>query len=211
MSSMMYLANSDSKQNAQSNYPIYTTPTNFLDYIKNFQNLYQKHFNDTQNLISHLESGLQVLADSSKNIEQLKITVGEEEAKASELLVTLNEVLKNLTEATEKTEKKKAIAEQNEKELTEQQKIITRDQKEIEENVASIKILIEKIRADVDNIEQGQVDTVSKSQRFEGDSGTILKALVFAVKDTNIKWDALPDINSFISYENTFQRLERIR
>ena len=172
---------------------IYTTPKNFLDYIKNFQNLYQKHFNDTQNLISHLESGLQVLADSSKNIEQLKITVGEEEAKASELLVTLNEVLKNLTEATEKTEKKKAIAEKNEKELTEQGKIISRDQKEIEENVASIKILIEKIKKDVDNIEQGQVDTVSKSQRFEGDSGTILKALVFAVKDTNIKWDALPD------------------
>ena len=34
---------------------IYSTPKNFLDYIKNFQNLYAKHYEDTMNLISHLE------------------------------------------------------------------------------------------------------------------------------------------------------------
>ena len=172
---------------------IYTTPKNFLDYIKNFQNLYQKHFNDTQNLISHLESGLQVLADSSKNIEHLKQTVGEEEAKASELLVTLNEVLENLKVASEQTENSRQIAEKNEKELTEKNEIIARDQAEIDENLKNIKILIEKIKKDVSNIEQGQVDMVSKSQRFEGDNGMILKALVFSVKDTKISWEALPD------------------
>ena len=96
---------------------IYTTPKNFLDYIKNFQSLYKKHFENTQNLITHLENGLQVLADSSKNIAALKKTVGEEEENAAKLLVKLNEVLTNLKEATAKTEKNKTEAEAKEKEL----------------------------------------------------------------------------------------------
>ena len=86
---------------------IYTKQKNFFDYIKNIQSLYKKYFENTKNLITNLENGLQVLADSSKNIAALKKTVGEEEENAAKLLIKLNEVLTNLKEAIVKTEKNK--------------------------------------------------------------------------------------------------------
>ena len=51
MSSMMYLANSDSKQNAQSNYPIYTTPTkeNFCSININPNNNDENYYIDSTN------------------------------------------------------------------------------------------------------------------------------------------------------------------
>ena len=171
---------------------IYTTPKNFLDYIKNFQNLYKKHLSDTQELIKHLENGLSVLADSSKNIAALKKTVGEEEENAAKLLVKLNEVLTNLKEATEKTTKNKTEAEAKEKELTQKNKEISKSQDEINTSLINIKALIEKVKEEVKKIDQGKVDMMAKLQRFEGEN-IIVKALIFTIKDVNVKWDAMPD------------------
>jgi dynein heavy chain len=171
---------------------IYTTPKNFLDYIKNFQSLYTKHFNDTQNLISHLENGLQVLADSSKNINNLKKTVGEEEAKSALEKEKLDKLIVELGIASEETAKNKAIAEEKEITLTEQNKVIAKDQIEIEQNVQTIGVLIESIKEEVSKIDQKQVDMMSKLQRFEGDT-IIVKALVFTIKDTKTSWDGMAD------------------
>ena len=171
---------------------IYSTPKNFLDYIKNFQNLYAKHYEDTMNLISHLENGLNVIDDSSKKIAVLSETVEEEANKAAELKTKLEKAGEELKVATEKTETNKAIAEKNEKELTEQNKIIAKDQAEIEENVKNINQLIETIRIEVSKIDQKQVDMMSKLQRFEGDT-IIVKALIFTIKDVKVSWDGMPD------------------
>jgi uncharacterized phage infection (PIP) family protein YhgE len=163
-----------------------------LDYIKNFQNLYKKHFDKTQELIQHLENGLQVLADSSKNIAALKKTVGEEEENAAKLLVKLNEVLNNLKEATAKTDKNKAEAEKKEKELTEKNKEITKGKAEIEQSLETISALVEKVKEEVKKIDQKQVDMMAKLKTFEGEN-IIVKALIFTIKDVSIKWDAMPD------------------
>ena len=171
---------------------IYTTPKNFLDYIKNFQSLYKKHFDNTQNLITHLENGLQVLADSSKNIAALKKTVGEEEENAAKLLVKLNEVLNNLKEATAKTEKNKSEAEAKEKELTVKNKEINAAKAEIEQSLETISALVEKVKEEVKKIDQKQVDMMAKLKTFEGEN-IIVKALIFTIKDVAIKWDAMPD------------------
>jgi dynein heavy chain len=171
---------------------IYTTPKNFLDYIKNFQSLYTKHYNDTQNLISHLENGLQVLADSSKNINNLKKTVGEEESKSALEKEKLDKLIEELGVASEETAKNKAIAEEKEITLTEQNKVIAKDQIEIEQNVSTIGVLIESIKEEVSKIDQKQVDMMSKLQRFEGDT-IIVKALVFTIKDTKTSWDGMAD------------------
>ena len=171
---------------------IYTTPKNFLDYIKNFQSLYKKHYENTQNLITHLENGLQVLADSSKNIAALKKTVGEEEENAAKLLVKLNEVLTNLKEATAKTEKNKTEAEAKEKELTVKNKEINAAKAEIEQSLETISALVEKVKEEVKKIDQKQVDMMAKLKAFEGEN-IIVKALIFTIKDVPVKWDAMPD------------------
>jgi len=182
---------------------IYTTPKNFLDYIKNFRKLYHDYHEKVLRNIDRLEKGLEVLSSASENIGKLKIDVQEKEQKVSSFLqeleiikVELEEKTKNCEEST-KSAKEKAIY------LEKRGIEIAKEQSEIEKNVEETKILIAKIEKDVKEIPKQSVEQFGRKNKFEDDTGFVLKCLFFALKEksNNVKWDnvADTDISSFLS------------
>ena len=77
------------------------------------------------------------------------------------------------------------------------------EQAEIEKNVEETKILIAKIEKDVKEIPKQSVEQFGRKNKFEDDTGFVLKCLFFSLKDknNNVKWDSVADsdISSFLS------------
>lgn len=182
---------------------IYTTPKNFLDYIKNFKKLYRDYHDKVLGNIERLEKGLEVLSISSENIGKLKIDVQEKEQKVSSFLQELEIAKVELDDKTKICEEKTKNAKEKAIYLEKRSAEIAREQVEIEKNVEETKLLIEKISKDVQDIPKTSVEQFGRKTKFEDDTGFILKCLYYSMKEksNNVKWDNVPDsdISSFLS------------
>lgn len=181
---------------------IYTTPKNFLDYIKNFKILYEQYLNQANEQIDRLEKGLVVLQVAAENIEILAKTVESEEVKVSEFLQILQEVNDELNIKTKLCNENTKSAKDKEVYLEQRTAEIMAEQEIIEKNVVEINALIVNIKKETLEIDKQDIDTYSMSSRFDSDIGQVLKALFFALKDKSNtkKWDAIADseIQSFL-------------
>jgi len=182
---------------------IYTTPKNFLDYIKNFKKLYNEYHEKILGNIDRLEKGLEVLSGASENIGKLKIDVQEKEQKVSSFLQELEIIKVELEEKTKTCEESTKSAKEKALYLEKRSVEIAKEQAEIEKNVEETKILIAKIEKDVKEIPKQSVEQFGRKNKFEDDTGFVLKCLFFALKEksNNVKFDNVADgdISSFLS------------
>lgn len=172
---------------------IYTTPKNFLDYIKAFKNNYHHYTDNVSSQINRLEKGLDVLSDASTNIEILKKQVEEDEAKVTLFLAELEILKKDLDIKTAATKESTEDARAKESFLKGRAIEIEQEKESIEQNLIEVKIIIESVIQTVSKIQPNDIFQMSKVQNFQGDQGTILKALYFSVKNTPVKWDNIND------------------
>ena len=205
---------SDEALHAQKRY-IYTTPKNFLDYIKNFKKLYHEYHEKVIGNIDRLEKGLEVLSSASENIGKLKIDVQDKEQKVSSFLQELEIMKVDLEEKTKNCEESTKLAKEKALYLEKRSAEIAKEQIDIEKNVEETKILIAKIEKDVKEIPKQSVEQFGRKNKFEDDTGFVLKCLFFALKDkgNNVKWDnvADSDISSFLSKSTVlFKKLTNI-
>jgi len=194
---------------------IYTTPKNFLDYIKNFRKLYHEYHERVLANIDRLEKGLEVLSSASENIGKLKIDVMEKEQKVSSFLQELEIIKIELEEKTKNCEESTKLAKEKAIYLEKRGIEIAKEQAEIEKNVEETKILIAKIEKDVKEIPKQSVEQFGRKNKFEDDTGFVLKCLFFALKEKSntVKWDnvADTDISSFLSKTTVlFKKLTNI-
>jgi len=193
---------SEEALNTQKRY-IYTTPKNFLDYIKNFKKLYREYHEKVIGNIDRLEKGLEVLSTTSEKIVILKVDVQEREQANSAALQDLEILRVELDEQTKNCEENTKLANEKAVFLEKRSIEIAKEQSEIEKNLEETKLLIERIKKDVEQIPKQAVDQFGTKKKFEDDTGFVLKCLFFSLKEktNSVKWDnvADSDISSFLS------------
>jgi dynein heavy chain len=192
---------------------IYTTPKNFLDYIKSFKTLYENQFKNTVNQINRLAGGLEVLKQAASDITILRKDVQEKEEEASRNLVELTAIKESLEKSSKECEENTKQAKEKEMYLEKKAVEIDQQKTQIEIEVKKISELIELIEKDVENIGPKDIETYGLSKRFDNEIGMVLKALYFALLEKEIpkKWDEIqdPEIANFLL--KTSSLMKRIR
>jgi dynein heavy chain len=114
----------------------YVTPKNYLDYINTYGRLLEENRQANGVLCNRLESGLNKLIESAKQLEEMNIQLAEQNIAVQKKTEACNNLLEIIQSSTKQAEEKKDLALKKEKELEIQNIQIAKDKEEAEAALA---------------------------------------------------------------------------
>ncbi len=173
---------------------IYSTPKNFLDYLKSFKLLYTQYNKDIVFQIERLEKGLEVMADAAEKIKDLRAEVEVEDQKAMEQSIELEKILQELGVSKEENLAKSKKAKETEDYLERKTVEIEIDAKNLDVAVEDQKNINEKVEEAINQMDPKDFDTYAKMTKFDSAMGQFLKCFYFAIMEVKPpKWDNIQD------------------
>ena len=173
---------------------IYSTPKNFLDYLKSFKDLYKKYNKDIIFQIDRLAKGLLVMEDASVKIVELRGEVEVEDHKAMEQSFELEKILEQLAISKAENIAKSKKAKETEEYLEKKTVEIQIESKNLEIVVEEQKQINEKVEEALNSMESKDFDTYAKLTKFDSAMGQFLKCFYFAIVEVKPpKWEAIQE------------------
>ncbi|XP_056405417.1 dynein axonemal heavy chain 9 [Hyla sarda] len=114
----------------------YTTPKSFLEQIKLYQNLLSKKRKELAAKMERLENGLEKLNSTSAQVDDLKAKLAAQEVELKQKNEDADKLIQVVGVETEKVEKEKAIADEEEKKVAVIAEEVGKKQKDCETDLA---------------------------------------------------------------------------
>ncbi len=137
--SVVYLTN-DKRYN-------YTTPKSFLEQISLYKRLLKLKYKELQDKIVRLENGLVKLQSTSKQVDDLKDKLAAQEVEVKQKNEDADKLIKIVSTETEKVGKEKAIADEEQRKVTEISIEVGKKQADCEKDLAAALPALEAAQA----------------------------------------------------------------
>ena len=138
----------------------YVTPKNYLDYISTYNFLLAENRQTNGRLCSRLESGLEKLEESSKQLEVLNLQLAEQNIAVKDKTEACNSLLEVISLNTKTAEEKKELAEKKGAELDVQLVQIAKDKEEAEVALAEALPALELARLALANLSSNELTEI---------------------------------------------------
>ena len=130
----------------------YSTPKNYLDFIKNYTNFLRDKRKSIDLSVTRLEGGLATLAKAADDTAVLQEELAVQDADIAEKKVVVEEMIANINAKTETANKQEATCSEKKAFLEVQNKEITQKKAEADEELSRAQPIIEKAQLALNDV-----------------------------------------------------------
>ncbi|KAJ3055760.1 Dynein heavy chain 10, axonemal [Rhizophlyctis rosea] len=186
----------------------YVTPKNYLDYISTYNKLLADNRDSNAKSCTRLESGLNKLEESSKQLDVLNEQLAEQNIAVREKTEACNKLLEIITANTKQAEEKKEIAEKKETELDAQNVQIAKDKEEAEAALQEALPALEEARKALENLSAAEITEIRSFAKPPKEVQKVCECICVLKNIKDVSWKSAKAMMSAMDFKSSLQNMD---
>ncbi|KAJ3039942.1 Dynein heavy chain 10, axonemal [Rhizophlyctis rosea] len=186
----------------------YVTPKNYLDYISTYNKLLAENRDSNAKSCTRLESGLNKLEESSKQLDVLNEQLAEQNIAVKNKTEACNKLLEIITANTKQAEEKKEIAEKKEAELDAQNVQIAKDKEEAEVALQEALPALEEARRALDNLSAAEITEIRSFAKPPKEVQKVCECICVLKNIKDVSWKSAKAMMSQMDFKSSLQNMD---
>jgi dynein heavy chain len=186
----------------------YVTPKNYLDYIHTYNSFLHDTRENNGKQCARLESGLEKLEESSRQLEVLNVQLAEQNIAVKNKTEACNQLLQVIAVNTATAEEKKSLAEKKEIELDSQLVQIAKDKEEAEAALEEALPALEQARLALANLSSSEITEIKSFAKPPKEVQKVLECICVIKNIKDLSWKSAKGLMSQNDFKSSLQTLD---